>query len=591
MPATGGRSARLRQFGCHYSVLVPFLVLSAVSHAQSTGSLGASPKDDPWTVRTEEAVGIDIPRAAERPISADDGPRVQVQSFNLDIDAALQAALRPALVAEMRSLVETRRQSNQPAEGFTIGQMEEVAAAVRDFLRSHDFIVAYAYLPTQQVQDGQVTIGVLSGSLGAVAVEGNRMLSSERLQRPFGVLLGQPLQKKSLEKAILSVRDYPGVAPSAVLSPGTEVGTTNLTLRVLERRAAYAVMVDNYGTEETGDGRARIKADWNNPLGRGDRLTFNVLQTFSPAEGTFGGVAYESPIGGRGLFVGALYDENTFDITSNGLQVGGDSRTMGLFARQSVIRGRELNFDVRLALEVKEAAFDIEGLENQDDLSVVSLGFDLEAVDRIGALGVNSLAFEYHRGIADFLGSMDEAGVGEDGKLSTRIATSGRAGADFDKYTLRYQRLQQLNLANSLILRAYGQYTKDVLTSLEQMAAGGPYSVRAYPTAEFLVDKGVFGSAEYVLNVSSLLDIIPESWDLNVSAFYDYSEGRVIDALSSERDTVKLGGYGVGAQYEFRWGNGNGVMLRAEVAKPHTNAEPSNGRDPQYWLRAEYFRR
>ena len=593
LTVTGGTAAhRCRKFalGCLFAVGT---AIWGQAHAEAGATPGgAVPKDDPWKLTRVAALSIDIPKASERPLSAEDGPRVRVESFDLDIESSLGSVLGPELAAQMRSLVESRRMA-APPDGFTIGQMEQVAAAVTEFLRSNDFIVAYAYIPTQQVDASRVKIAVLSGTLGEVIVEGNNMLSSKRIALPFNALLGKPLQKKNLERAILRVRDYPGVAPQAILSPGDEVGTTNLTLRVLERRANIAFMADNYGSEETGEGRGRIRFDWNNPLGLGDLLTFNVLQTFSPADGTFGGVSYEIPFGASGFSIGALYDENTFDFTSGQLKLGGDSDTAAVFARQRLVRSRELNIDLRVDLAVKTASFDTFGLEDPEDaLSVASVSLDLEGVDRIGALGVNSLSLGYHHGIADFLGSMDDDGIGEDGEISTRSGSSGeRAGGEFDKFTLRYQRLQRINDANTFIFRAFGQWTDDLLTSLEQMTMGGPYNVRAYPTAEFLVDKGAFGSLEYTLNATSLFETIPDSWDLNFSLFYDYAYGKTLQALTSERPTVKLGGVGIGIHYEVRWGRGNGLMIRVEVAAPTTSIDASNDRDPQYWLRLEFFRR
>lgn len=589
-----GRTAlkRLCSIAFGFVWCLPILFFGHAVAAPASTPGGAVPKEDPWTISEQEPLSIDIPRAAERPISAEEGPRVRVETFDLDIDPALEQALGADKVAQMRNLVESRR-AEQPDSGLTIGQMEQVSAALTEFLRNGGFIVSYAFLPTQQVEDGKVTIGVLSGTLGAVVVEGNTMMTSERIRMPFNHLLGDPLRRDTLERAILNVRDYPGLAPSAVLSPGDQVGTTNLTLRVLERRFDIGVIADNYGSEETGDGRGRLRLGWNNPLGLGDRLTVNVLQTFSPSEGTFGGIAYELPAFWRGFSLGAFYDENTFDFDIPPFEVTGESKTGGLFGRQELVRSRELNVNMRLSLETKEASFDGGGIgEQEDKLSVATLGFDLEGVDRIGALGVNSLTFAYSHGFPDFLGSMDSDGIGDDGEISTRVGASGdRAGGKFDKVTLRYQRLQQINESNSLIFRAYGQYSDDLLTPLEQMTLGGPYSVRAYPTAEFLSDRGAFGSLEYTLNVTSLLETRPDVWDLNLSLFYDHAYGKTLEPLSSEFGSVDIGGVGAGVHYEYRWGNGNGILFRVEVATPSTNEDPTNDRDPQYWLRMEYFRR
>lgn len=574
-------------FGCLF--VLPVLGSGPIVAATSGAAV---PKDDPWTVGREESVSIQIPRVADRPIGADAGPKVRVSAFNLNIDPALEAVLEPATVSQLRTIAE-RRRAEQPPEGFSITEMEQVSTAITEYLRSRGFIVSYAYLPSQRVDGGQVEIGVLSGTLERVVVEGNHILSSERIRLPFQDLMGQPLRNRALERAILRVRDYPGLAPSAVLSPGTETGTTNLTLRVLERRFDVGLIADNYGSKETGDRRARLQLGWNNPLGLGDQLVVNVLQTFSPSEGTFGGAAYEVPVGWPGFRVGAFYDENTFDYHIGSFDITGESKTGGVYGIQQLVRSREMNINMRLALESKEASFD--GGEDlgiqQDNLSIGSISLDVEAVDRIGALGVNSLALGYYHGFPDLLGSMDRNGIGEDGEVSTRRGAVDRAGGEFDKVDLRYQRLQQLSEANSLMLRAFGQYTRDLLTPLEQMTLGGPYTVRAYPTAEHLSDRGAFGSVEYTLNVASLLDNAPAGWDLNLSLFFDYAWGETLQPLASEEQDVDLAGYGAGVHYEYRWGNGNGLLFRVEVATPTTGPEPSNGRDPQYWVRVEYFRR
>ncbi len=572
-------------------VLTLLMATSAASTAATGSSEGVTSSENPWSVERDEPTDIQIPGVSERPLSAEEGPRVVVSQFDLDIDSGLGAALGEERLAAMRALVESRRSSDQRADGLTIGQMEEIASSLTEYLRNNDFIVAYAYIPTQDVKGGRVTIGVLGGRLGNVIVEGNSILSDERITLPFNDLIGRPLQKGDVESAILFVRDYPGVAPSAVLSPGDAVGTTDLTLRVLEQRFDVALTVDNYGTDATGEGRVRLNVVFNNPLKRGDRLDLNILQTFSPAEGTYGGGSYEMPIGAGGFSTGVLYNTNTFDAEGAGIKLGGESQIGAVFAKQKIIRQRQMNFDVFGDLSFKNSKFDALGGigdDPEDKLTVLTLGANFEAVDRLGLLGVNSINFSYHHGFDDFLGSMDSDGDGR----SSRLGGSGeRAGGDFDKVTARYQRLQQITPANALIFRAFGQYSDDLLTSLEQMSMGGPYTVRAYPVAEFLVDRGYFASVDYQLNLSSLMSSVSDDWDINLGVFYDYAYGQNEDPLGSERSNIALGGPGAGFQVEYRWGAGYGVLLRVEAAWQVSGPEQSDGDDPQIWARLELFRR
>lgn len=585
MPTVKGEEMAHRHLA---RTIVACLVTSSLAFVLSA-SVQAASSDERRSLTLEEPVSIEIPRAAERPLSLEDGPRISVERFELDIDPKLNAVLSPELRQQIDDRLEQRRAADSP---FTIGKMEEVTGEITELLRNNDFIVAYAYLPTQEVENGQVVISVLGGSLGQIHVEGNVALNNKMIASPFNRMVGEPLTGNRLESAILNLRDYPGLAPTAVLSPGADVGTTDLTLRVLERRFDVQAMVDNYGSEATGEGRARIKFDWNSPLKRGDKLTLNILQTFSPADGTYGGINYEIPLGGRGLTLGFLYDNNTFDAKAAGISTSGDSETASVYFRQKLKRSREFNLDLTLDLSSKTASYQqFFDVKPEDALTVLSLALDMEAVDRIGLLGVNSLFLGYSHGFADTLGSMDEDGFGSGGTISTRVGVSGnRASGNFDKVLGQYQRLQQLNPSNAIVLRVFGQWSNDLLVPLEQLALGGPYNVRAYPTAQNLVDKGAFGSAEYTLNLTSLRKNRPQNWDLNFSLFYDYAWGERLDAFQNEDSSVTLSGFGGGLHFEYRWTGGSGILIRAEVASPTSNANATNRRDPQYWLKFEYFR-
>ena len=55
-----------------------------------------------------------------------------------------------------------------------------------------------------------------------------------------------------------------------------------------------AVRTDNHGSKFTGDQRLYVVADWYNPTGIGDSLTFGFLQSFSPEESQLGQLNYSS---------------------------------------------------------------------------------------------------------------------------------------------------------------------------------------------------------------------------------------------------------------------------------------------------------
>lgn len=132
------------------------------------------------------------------------------------------------------------------------------------------------------------------------------------------------------------------------------------------------------------------------------------------------------------------------------------------------------------------------------------------------------------------------------------------------------------------------QHSEDLLTSLEQMAIGGPNSVRAYSTAEFLRDTAVSTSVEWLMRAPGF-----DQWKafgnkrwgevLQVSLFIDYAKGWLNDALASDREVVSLSG--IGAGFRFNYEN---FSARFEFASPLGDEPPGNDRDPQYFFEMNY---
>ena len=547
----------------------------------------AYPQFNQWELRSQETGDLFIPPADERPLGEDQGPRIAVTSVRLDIDPGL-AKLMDAELNQSLSQTITGAVASHQEQGFTIGQLETLASEATDELRNAGFILAWAYLPEQTVADQTVVITVLPGRLESVNVEGNSGYSVERLLTPFAPLMAAPVQKSQIENSILSVRDYPGLSTTAVFSPGTTTGSSELTLRVSEDPFDISFVADNYGSESTGETRVRADMYWYNPFGRADAITANVLQTFSPSDNLYGGIRYATPLFTHDFFLALAYSHNAFDVTSGAfgdVGLGGESDIASMTLTKNLRYTRRSKMDLSFDFSSKKSTVSDSIVDRIDDLSVLSLEFALEAVDGIFNGGVNQLQVQYSQGLADFLGSMPADG----NATSSRRGGSGDfAGGDFGKTEIRYQRLQRISKSNSLLMRLEGQYSNDLLTSLEQFLMGGPYSVRAYPVAEFLMDSGVFGSAEWILDLNKAFDWTSTSTTWSVSAFADAARGELNDPLASEQRFVNLAGYGMGLSFNHTGGSGNLLGMRLDVSAPYTEREPSNERDPQIYGQLNY---
>lgn len=449
----------------------------------------------------------------------------------------------------------------QRLQGLTIGQLQQVADVVTKYYHDKGYFLARAVIPAQEIKDGVVNIRVLEGRLEKVESSGNKMYSSAVLQKPFEPLLGELVTIGRTENALLTLTKYPGLSAAGVFRPGSDIGTTDIVVNVNKESPFNGkALYDNEGTRFTGRRRLLGSLDWNNPTGASDVLDVTVLRTFSPHGSTFGDLRYDHP------FFDA-YDRWAFDVNRNsfdaGTSVGGVSKTGTLSFEHDYERSREQNIIGTIDLSRKRADTQTGGITTaRDDLAV--LGFQLN-VDSVNTVQ-NTISTGYIRFDHGFPGIL---GVPTDAYVLNAFQQSGKVGApspppysrsgsnnkpnvpSFNRLTLNYQLYKNLPAGQGLLLRLSGQYSNDLLSSLEQTVMGGSENVRAAPASQFLVDKGGFASLEYSVPAPGFSDkhaFGSYSWGqlLRFRVFTDAAEGFVNHPAVGSINRHYLAGNGVG---------------------------------------------
>jgi hemolysin activation/secretion protein len=567
-------------------------VLAQVPPGATPG--GALPRVEP-AVQAPARSGdlFDIPRVYDRPLGLEEGPHIVVKAFKLQ-----GAEDRPAhhvSVAEVQAILDAARGA-QPAQGFSINQLQEAANKVAAYYREHGYILAQAFVPAQKVANGEVTVQVLEGRLADVVVEGNKGYSADTLRRPFNSLVGQPLDKDSIESALLTLTNYPGVTAFGVLGAGHDVGTTNLTLRVQsEDRVRVESVLDNYGTQFAGEYRGQVTMTLNDPLHQADRLKLTGLYARSSgsngnSHGAYGGLDYEIPIFSPNDSLRVVHLTNAYNVGAaaaavTGSKSEGDTRVDELGFRHDFARTRLGSASIGVAFNVKAATFKAPpSVVYDDNLTTARIDAQWERIDT-RFRGVNRVALSYTHGFNGVLGSLD-AYDPDDAAASAHVSRLGASG-EFNKVNLQLQRLQRITQYTSVVLRVDGQFTSDPLVSLEQFSMGGPDSVRAYPVAEVLAEKGGIASMELIMGAPGFASrpaFGNSTWGqvLQLSLFVDYANGSLNEPLvAAQQSSSHLSGAGIGVQFSLP----GRVFSRLDVARPLTDREPSNGRDPQYYFR------
>ncbi|WP_455205301.1 ShlB/FhaC/HecB family hemolysin secretion/activation protein, partial [Kaarinaea lacus] len=308
---------------------------------------------------------------------------------------------------------------------------------------------------------------------------------------------------------------------------------------------------------------ALLNFSFYNLAGAKDHFFGNLYKTFDPDNGLYGVLNYELPVVTNKNLLGVNVSRNEFkmDRTTSSIEAKGDTTIGSLYVRHTLKRSRRSNHYTGLTFARKRSEVEIVGTPTRDDLAVLTLDYQFDALDPRTA-GVNLGYIRYSHGFDGILG------IPSDDENDQLFKLSADSTAKFDKVELGYTRLQSLNPANSLMVTARGQFTNDILASLEQMSLGGPDSVRAYPVAQYLRDQAYFGSLEWILRApgASELPVFDNKTlgdVMQLSIYFDIAGGALNKKDSDDSESVTIKGLGVGLTLNIF-----SFSTRIDVAKP-----------------------
>jgi len=593
------------------TIIVVLLCNIAMVTSTFAGPVGLPDSARPGAVRPEQqeqisetpsspvSEVIEVPAVIDRPFDVDEGEAVVVTKFRLldgedlpEFDVSIDEV--NALLEEQKAL--------RP-EGFTIGQLQGAADAVTTYYRQKGLILAQAVIPVQTVSGGIVDVQMFVGKLGRILAEGNKMYSTEMLEKPFRKLIGQPISKSQIEAALLTLTDYSGLSVFGVFQPGVLVGMADIVLKIQEEKQFdVAMRADNHGTRETGRNRLRATIDWNNILGLADRLTITGQQTYNPKNNYFVGFDYERYLA-NGFKIGGFVNVNDFDVGGEfaANEINARTENQGVYLQKSIIRSRQKNLSTRFGYTRKESQSFAAGTStSRDRLSVFSLSADYDSVDTFSLSndpndqggGINFAFLEFSHGVNKLFNSMGSSA--DAAQLPQRIQPSRQEGppddgrlasGQFNKIFVSYTRLQTIRKNHSLLIRSEYQWSTDPLVPLEQYSVGGPDNLRAFPEAQVLWDRALFMSLEWLINAPGFADkpaFGNRTWGelLQVSVYYDYARGRLNNPLATDLNGNKiLKGAGVGLRFTMPGLLESKLLFASEIG----GDDVGNERNVQVW--------
>ncbi len=442
---------------------------------------------------------------------------------------------------------------------ITLPQLEALAGRITQAYQRNGYPLARAIVPAQTIEDGQVRLQVIEARYGEVRVDNRSRTANRLLSATLAPLRsGDVVAQDSLDGALLRLSDIPGVVSQATLSPGLEVGTSDLLVDVQTgMRVTGQVAVDDHGSRNAGRRRLGVALNLLNPLGLGDVLSATAL---SSGKGLNSGRAsYELLLNGSGTRIGVGFSSLRYQLIGSlaPLDAHGTAEVLSAVLRQPLIRSSNLNMSAALTLDRTRLRdkVDVSSIAADRTMHNANLRLLGERTDAWGGGGVMQAELGVLSGRVGF--DNQAAQMGD--------AASAQTEGGFTKWTLSLSRQQSVGVRGMVHLGMRAQWASCNLDASQKMSVGGPGGVRGYDTGVGPGDEGEVFSAEYhhALRLPS-----PGLWQASV--FADTARVRInAKPFAAGSNYLRLSSAGVGLNWSvYAW------QARVAVAKP-VGAVPS----------------
>lgn len=481
-----------------------------------------------WAAPAVPAPGDSI----ERPQVQDNGPVVDVDSQKSAAEQAgthfhLQSVAVNHADMKLKDADLQKLTAEITGREISSGELNAVVNKITVYARSHGYPAAIAYIPEQTAVEGNLTLNIEPGRFDTVTVETNGVLQEHLAKGCLaGLKKGDIIRTNKLENALRNLRDLPGIAVDASLSPGSQQGTSNLTVKLRHHDVdSYVVYAENYGSRAAGRYRYGVQAEWRNLEGSGSRLSAGGLISNANQHGY--NIGFETPVGHSATTVGIGYSYSNYELGDLFRQLGvkGFSHTVSLYGKTPLVNRGSSGLNVVYAYNYRKLNDEFNGA-NFGDRHSHSFSLGLNGRNRTA---VNALQYNV---------TLHTGTLGTDSDTAETLAQAGGTKGRFTKGTMDATAVQKLGGPFDVLLKLSGQKAASNLDSSEHIYLGGARGVRAYPQGEASGDEGILGTLE--LRYHTRLQ------GLTLSTYFDAGS---VKTQKSAAGSTTLKGWGIGLTY------------------------------------------
>ncbi|MCQ4312324.1 ShlB/FhaC/HecB family hemolysin secretion/activation protein [Pseudomonas stutzeri] len=393
------------------------------------------------------------------------------------------------IILKGASLISAQEQAVlvQPFQDKCLGanQLNALLKAITQFYIDRGYVTSRAYLPQQDMADGELEVLVVEGRLEGL--DQSAVASDRELAMAFPGQTGKVVDLRELEQLVDQLNRLPSRPAQLELLPGEQVGGSRVSLKGNPLKP-WRVNLNrhNNGESSTGEQQWGAGLDWDSPLGLADQL-----RLYGGGDAVSDKYRHSA---NQGLFYSLPYGWWTFSYSYNQSYYRTQGETSGfLFEMDGESKSHQLSAERvlhRNAVSKTAISFGVSHLLTRNyienslldvsshRLSETQLG--LNHGRRIGTAFVNAdLGWQHGTG------SFDAQRRGD--------PQYGEPDARYHKYSLTLSALQPFQLwgeSFSFDSLLNAQKSEDVLYSPQRISIGGLASVRGFKEQSLSGDTG-----------------------------------------------------------------------------------------------------
>jgi hemolysin activation/secretion protein len=444
-------------------------------------------------------------------------------------------------------------------------QLQKLTDRISQHLKAKGWLLTKAYLPKQDVTDGNIHINITQGQLEindqgqAITIErapDTRIDDDIIQERMRYIISDNTLQGDKLERTLLLLNDLPGIQAKTSLEKGKKAGTSRLGLNVKESDLIKGnATIDDTGSHYTGTWVGNLNVNISDAFGKGEQISLGGTGAENMAQGR---ISFSAPIGYNGLQINSRYSYLDYSVGRElkNLNSTGVAQTGGVGLSYPFIRSRDFSLWGSADYAIKDmhdSAANVVTSEKQ--IHSGKLGINGQALDKFLGGGLNQFSFDSSLGNVDLFLEKERA---------ADLSTAKSLGI-YEKHNFNFTRLQKITDSFSLYASTNGQFAYCNLSSAEKFVLGGSSGVRAYPSGEASGDSGYVANFEMRYDVPYKTDI----GSVQLVGFFDTGyivqhETRWKNDVSSKsgRNEYNLHGSGIGVNFS----HGNAFSIRGTWA-------------------------